>query len=74
MPSYLRNASFWLNANIYLHKVLAAGEESGCEPHELPASLLGQAVAVLRELPHDLAVDLVTQNLLSITIIRCLEK
>ena len=54
----------------YLHKVLAAGEEAGGEPHQLPASLLGQAVAVLRELPHDLAVNLVTQNLLSITTIR----
>ena len=54
----------------YLHKVLAAGEEAGGEPHQLPASLLGQAVAVLRELPHDLAVNLVTQNLLSITTMR----
>ena len=71
MSSFLGNAIFLAECKyFYLHKVLAAGEEAGGEPHQLPASLLGQAVAVLRELPHDLAVNLVTQNLLSITTMR----
>ena len=53
-----------------LHQVLAAGEETRGEPHELPASLLGQPVPVVSELLHDLAVDLVPEYLLNINKVR----
>ena len=48
----------------HLHEVLAAGEEPGGEPEQLPAALVAAAHRVVRQLLQDLAVDLVTQNLL----------
>ena len=42
-----------------LHEGLAADEEPAGEPHQLPAALLAQPVPVVRQLLHDLAVDLV---------------
>ena len=47
-----------------LHQGLRAREEAGGEPHELPAALLAEAVAVLGQLLHDLAVDLVAEDFL----------
>ena len=48
----------------HLEQSLAAGEQARGEPHELQASLLAQPAAVVRQLLHDLTVDLVTQDLL----------
>ena len=47
-----------------LHQGLAAVEESRGNPHQLPAALLRGSQGVLGQLLHDLAVDLVTQDLL----------
>ena len=52
------------SACCHLHEVLAAGEEPGGEPEQLPAALVAAAHRVVRQLLQDLAVDLVTQNLL----------
>ena len=43
---------------------LAAVEEAGGQPHQLPTALLAWSHRVLCQLLHDLAVDLVTQDLL----------
>lgn len=48
----------------YLEKVLRGGEQAGGQPHEFPAALLAQPVAVVCQLFHDLAVDFVPQDLL----------
>ena len=48
----------------HLHEVLAAGEEPGGEPEQLPAALVAAPHRVVSQLLQDLAVDLVTQNLL----------
>ena len=47
-----------------LEKGLAAVEEASGQPHQLPAALLAWPHRVLCQLLHDLAVDLVTQDLL----------
>ena len=47
-----------------LEQGLAAVEEAGGQPHQLPAALLAWPHWVLCQLLHDLAVDLVTQDLL----------
>ena len=47
-----------------LHQALAAVEQPGGEPEQLPAALVAAAHRVVRQLLQDLAVDLVTQNLL----------
>jgi len=47
-----------------LHESLAADEQAAGQPHQLPAALLAQAVPVVGQLLHDLAVDLVAENLL----------
>ena len=43
---------------------LAAVEEAGGQPHQLPTALFAWSHRVLCQLLHDLAVDLVTQDLL----------
>ena len=43
----------------YLEEVLGTGEQSGGQPHELPATFLTQSVPIVRQLFHDLTVDLV---------------
>ena len=48
----------------HLHEVLAAGEEPGGEPEQLPAALVAAPHRVVSQLLQDLAVNLVTQNLL----------
>ena len=48
----------------HLEQRLTAGEQAGGEPHELQTSLLAQSAPVVRQLLHDLAVDLVAQDLL----------
>jgi hypothetical protein len=47
-----------------LHESLTANEEPAGEPHELPAALLAQSVSIVRQLFHDLTVDLVAENFL----------
>ena len=47
-----------------LHEALAAVEEAGGEPEELPASLVTASDRIVSELPHYLAVHLVTQYFL----------
>ena len=47
-----------------LEQGLAAVEEAGGQPHQLPTALLAWSHRVLCQLLHDLAVDLVTQDLL----------
>ena len=47
-----------------LEEGLAAVEETSGQPHQLPAALLAWPHRVLCQLLHDLAVDLVTQDLL----------
>ena len=47
-----------------LQQGLAAVEEASGQPHQLPAALLAWPHWVLCQLLHDLAVDLVTQDLL----------
>ena len=49
-----------------LHETLGAGEQPGGKPEQLPAPLLAGPDGVVRQLLHDLAVDLVTENLLRI--------
>ena len=49
-----------------LHEALGAGEEASGQPEQLPAPLLAWAYGVVSQLLHDLAVDLVTENLLRI--------
>ena len=47
-----------------LEEGLTAVEETSGQPHQLPAALLAWSHRVLCQLLHDLAVDLVTQDLL----------
>ena len=47
-----------------LHQALAAVEQPGGEPEQLPASLVAASDGIVSELAHDLAVDLVPQDLL----------
>ena len=50
-----------------LHETLGAGEQPSSQPEQLPAPLLAGPDGVVSQLLHDLAVDLVTENLLCIT-------
>ena len=47
-----------------LHERLRAREQPRGQPHQLPPALLAQPVPVVRQLLHDLAVDLVAEDLL----------
>ena len=47
-----------------LHQALAAVEEPGGQPEQLPAALVTASDGIVGELPHDLAVNLVPQDLL----------
>ena len=52
-----------------LHQVLTAGEETRGQPHQLPAPLLRQSVAVVSQLLHHLAVNLVPEYFLKMRFI-----